>query len=207
VQSQDLEAKPKRKSRIETERKIFEAGRSVFAELGFEGASLKRIAKTAGVNEALIIRYYGSKAKLLTAILLYFYEQMQQVLRSDIPEYDSLEAELEAHLLREIESDFENVDLLQIAIVQASLDTKFKRQMLGLFAEEAAVLAARFKRFQARQQIAADADVKALSQMIQHYTYGLGTTIALNPQVDQALLVQQARSFATIFVRGLRAQV
>lgn len=203
MQSQDSKAKPKRKSRIETEQKIFEAARRVFSEFGFEGAALKQIAKAAGVNESLIIRYYGSKAKLLTAILFYFYEQMQQGMPSDQPEYDNLEDELVAHLLWEIESDFENLDLLQIAMVQASLDSGFKRQMCEHFAEEASALATKFKTFQARQAIPADVNLDALSQMIQQYTYGLGITITLNPQVDKALLVQQARTFAAIFVRGL----
>ena len=43
---------------------IADAARRLFAELGFEGASVRAIAGAAGVDPALVIRHFGSKEAL-----------------------------------------------------------------------------------------------------------------------------------------------
>jgi len=45
--------------------KILQAALSVFAEVGFRGATTRRIAQEAGVNEITLFRHFGSKDKLL----------------------------------------------------------------------------------------------------------------------------------------------
>jgi AcrR family transcriptional regulator len=46
---------------------ILDAARHLFAEHGYDGASLRSIAAAAGVDAALVVHFFGSKAKLLTA--------------------------------------------------------------------------------------------------------------------------------------------
>jgi AcrR family transcriptional regulator len=45
--------------------KLLEAAAQVFAESGFRGATTRRIAEVAGVNEVTLFRLFGSKAQLL----------------------------------------------------------------------------------------------------------------------------------------------
>lgn len=49
--------------------RIILAAKSEFAERGFDGARMGSIAKSAGVNQALIHYYFGSKEKLYIEIL------------------------------------------------------------------------------------------------------------------------------------------
>jgi len=46
---------------------LLEAARRLFAERGYEGASLRAIAAAAGVDAALVAHFFGSKADLLAA--------------------------------------------------------------------------------------------------------------------------------------------
>ncbi len=46
--------------------RLLEAAAQVFAEAGFRGATTRRIAEVAGVNEVTLFRLFGSKAQLLT---------------------------------------------------------------------------------------------------------------------------------------------
>jgi AcrR family transcriptional regulator len=46
---------------------ILDAARRLFAERGYDGASLRAIAAEAGVDVALVAHFFGSKAQLLTA--------------------------------------------------------------------------------------------------------------------------------------------
>ncbi len=51
-----------------SERKILDASYKLFAEEGFDEVPLKKIAEEAGVSDALIVKYYGSKKGILDAI-------------------------------------------------------------------------------------------------------------------------------------------
>lgn len=48
---------------------ILSAGERAFAEFGYAGASMRGIARDAGVNQAMIAYYFGSKEGLLHAIM------------------------------------------------------------------------------------------------------------------------------------------
>jgi AcrR family transcriptional regulator len=50
---------------------IIEEAEKLFAENGFNGTSVREIAKNAEVNLAMISYYFGSKDKLLEAIFIY----------------------------------------------------------------------------------------------------------------------------------------
>lgn len=45
--------------------KLLEAAAAVFAESGFRGATTRRIAEVAGVNEVTLFRQFGSKSQLM----------------------------------------------------------------------------------------------------------------------------------------------
>jgi len=50
---------------------IMEAAEKLFADKGFEGTSVRDIAEDAGVNQAMISYYFGSKEKLMEAMFTY----------------------------------------------------------------------------------------------------------------------------------------
>ena len=49
--------------------RILDAARKVFGEYGFRGATTRRIAQEAGVNEVTLFRTFGSKAALISEAL------------------------------------------------------------------------------------------------------------------------------------------
>jgi AcrR family transcriptional regulator len=49
-------------------RRLFEAGKHLFAQLGYEQASTAAIAREAGTSESQLVRYYHGKSGLLEAI-------------------------------------------------------------------------------------------------------------------------------------------
>lgn len=53
----------------DTKQSILEAARQVFAEAGFDKASVRAIAAVAGVDPALIHHYFGTKEKLFLATM------------------------------------------------------------------------------------------------------------------------------------------
>ncbi|MGW4943659.1 TetR/AcrR family transcriptional regulator [Actinoplanes sp. NPDC004185] len=51
----------------DTKQSILESARTVFAEVGFDKASVRAIAAAAGVDPALVHHYFGTKEKLFLA--------------------------------------------------------------------------------------------------------------------------------------------
>src|SRR3954469_3005869 len=49
--------------------KILSAAQRVYAEHGFRGATTRRIAEAAGVNEVTLFRHFGSKQALIEAVV------------------------------------------------------------------------------------------------------------------------------------------
>jgi AcrR family transcriptional regulator len=62
-------AAPRRRDAQATRSAILEAAKGQFARLGYEGATLREIARSAGVDVALIGRYFGGKEGLFTEAL------------------------------------------------------------------------------------------------------------------------------------------
>ncbi|OJZ76203.1 TetR family transcriptional regulator [Mycobacterium paraffinicum] len=56
-----------RRSSEETKAVILAAARERFGAVGFQGATIRAIAADAGIDPAMVMRYYGSKDKLFAA--------------------------------------------------------------------------------------------------------------------------------------------
>ena len=54
----------------DTRERIAVAARALFAELGYERASFRRIAAAAGVDPALVVHFYGSKDELFRQVMV-----------------------------------------------------------------------------------------------------------------------------------------
>ncbi|EKT4499115.1 TetR/AcrR family transcriptional regulator [Flavobacterium psychrophilum] len=54
----------------------------LFAEKGFDGTSIRDIAKTAGINIAMISYYFGSKEKLLESVIIFRISNLKLQLES-----------------------------------------------------------------------------------------------------------------------------
>ncbi|MBB2911673.1 AcrR family transcriptional regulator [Streptosporangium becharense] len=59
----------RQRDREGTRRRILDAARDLFAELGYDQVTMRLIAAEAGANVALINRYFGSKRELFAEVL------------------------------------------------------------------------------------------------------------------------------------------
>jgi AcrR family transcriptional regulator len=64
-----MSARGRRSGDPDTRQQILDSARHLFAEQGYERASLRAIGAHAGVDPALILHYFGSKQGLLTEAL------------------------------------------------------------------------------------------------------------------------------------------
>jgi TetR/AcrR family transcriptional regulator len=81
---------------------LLRAGQSAFARHGFEGASLRGIAATAGVDPALAAHHFGSKEALWEAVI----ERLALYLTPYVDELQELQTHAEIPIRARIETAF-----------------------------------------------------------------------------------------------------
>lgn len=67
----------------DTRTRILAVGSQLFAELGFYGASMDRIARELGLTKQALIHHFGSKEKLYGAVLEGISDHLLEALRAD----------------------------------------------------------------------------------------------------------------------------
>ena len=76
--STDKTTAPQRRDPVATSRALIDAAVAEFAQFGFEGGRVDRIARQAGVNKQLVYHYFGSKADLYRVALEEVYRNIRE---------------------------------------------------------------------------------------------------------------------------------
>ncbi len=113
--------------------RILAAARDEFAEHGWAGTAIRAVARTAGVDPALIYHYYGSKEGLLDAAT----EPPQKWLDSVVQTWATPRADLGRRLIRNVLSAWtdEEVGPALRAIVLTAAHEDKTREKLRLIVE------------------------------------------------------------------------
>lgn len=88
----------------EKQLEILHVAEKLFAEEGFDGASIRTIAKEASVNIAMISYYFGSKEKLLEALIVYrasgMKMQLENIFNDDLSIFEKLDRLIDLYISR-----------------------------------------------------------------------------------------------------------
>ncbi|MXN90127.1 TetR family transcriptional regulator [Flavobacterium sp. Sd200] len=83
---------------------ILQVAEKLFAEEGFDGASIRTIAKAAGVNIAMISYYFGSKEKLLETLIIYrtsgMKMQLETIFKEDLSPFEKVDRLIDLYISR-----------------------------------------------------------------------------------------------------------
>lgn len=190
---------------MENRDRILQAAARVYAEAGFRGATTRRIAQEAGVNEVTLFRIFGSKDALLLEAMNLGSTQPELPALPDIPEHP--EAELTtwctAHLARLRES--------APLILQMMGDTH-ERPELGGCASESQRCATRELRDYADRlhahgiALADPVERRAAASMLNSALHGDAMARGLAPDDFPEPPETAPRLYARLFLRALQAE-
>lgn len=83
---------------------ILQVAEKLFAEHGFDGTSVRDIAKVANINIAMISYYFGSKEKLLDALIVYRISdmrlQMENLYQQNLTPLEKIDRLIELYIKR-----------------------------------------------------------------------------------------------------------
>lgn len=153
---------PKR-DRSSTEDKLLKAGTAVFSRYGYDAATTKLISTKSGVNESLIMRYFGGKEGLLLEILRRYFEENRKI-PLDYPPQDNLKDEFRHYLEFGRANSKKNKEIVRIMLLRASLDTKVRDKVQAMLpANGDPKFVERIDLLKAKKKIPQELDPKFLS--------------------------------------------
>lgn len=123
--------------RNETTEKLLRAARAQFAALGFERTTVRSVAAEAGVDPALVIRYFGGKDGLFAeaaAVDLHL-PDLRTVPRQHIGQA------IVKHFLQRWEGEYGH-DILRLLMRSAATNPAAAAQMRAIFADQVAHMVA-----------------------------------------------------------------
>ena len=116
------------KSRPKTRKdRIMDAALRIFAEKGFQNATITEISKEAGVSEATIYEYFGTKEDLLFAIPEKISNETFEASSKVIPYIKGIEGKIRAIMLFYIELYQSNPDYSALVLLQLMSNKRFRQ--------------------------------------------------------------------------------
>jgi len=104
-----------------TKEKILGVAEQLFAEKGFNGTSVDKIAKTAGVNKGLIYYHFKDKKDIVVSIFKGIINEIDQAVRLSVPEesHELDDLQLQRKIKDEIEYCGQRKKIISVMMMEA----------------------------------------------------------------------------------------
>lgn len=112
---------PKVVDKAKRKREIALCALGVFAQRGFEAASMSQVAEAAGIGKGTIYEYFSSKDELIDGALRGWMEQMMEGLEALAAEEETAEARLRTMVRGSLEMTLEDPMMTQLMIAITQL--------------------------------------------------------------------------------------
>lgn len=159
----------RKRDRQETERKLREAAVQVFSQYGYDAATTKLVAQTAGINEALINRYFNGKNGLLLAVIEEYVNE-ENARNIDYPACETFEEEIRQFCNRRIAEAriAERGHIMRIVTSRVAVDAELRESLVKQLPIRKADprLLERLERLKSLGKIPKDADCELIAHTI-----------------------------------------
>lgn len=156
-------------SKQRTRQKVMEAARALFSEHGYEAATIRDIARRAGMSTGAVFANFQDKADLFEAVVAEDFERVAEIMRgaAEAAADKPLAERLEAIFAAAYENGFSDVPLVQAGLAQswvrtASAEARGRGRVKMLLAIVGDVLRDAAHKGEVRQ----DFDVRLVSEML-----------------------------------------
>jgi len=186
---------------MNTRELILEAAARVFAEGGTRGATTRRIAEAAGVNEVTLFRHFGSKEALLGEALAWVSSRVEI---TPLPtEPTAPQAELSPWCAEHLRSLHHARALLRTSMGEFEANPAAGSLSCRVPTQVAAELNGYLERLRARGMCAADLDLAAASALLMGALFSDAISRDLMPERFPYTLDEAAERYVRLFLRAI----
>jgi len=154
-------------AKVRTRQKVLDAARALFAERGYEPATIRDIAKGAGMSTGAVFANFQDKAELFEAVLSEDLVRLAETLKAAAAAESSVRARLLAALTAGYHGSLEQLPLVQAVVarswfqpVASEMRTRVAIKPLVMVVSDALQTGVR------EGELRQDADVRLLSELI-----------------------------------------
>ncbi len=183
---------------------ILQAAVRVFAEVGSRGATTRRIAQEAEVNEVTLFRHFGSKEALLGEALEWMSRQVKVAALPAEP-VDPL-AELTPWCTEHLRSIHQARALLRTSLGEYEENAAARAISCRVPMEVAAELMGYLERLRERRLCAADIDLPAASALLMGALFSDAISRDIMPERFPYSLAEAAERYVRLFLRAITAE-
>jgi AcrR family transcriptional regulator len=199
----------KRLSQEERRNQIIRVAMALFAEKGFNGATTRSIAESAGVSEAIIFRHFATKEDLYDAIIAYTVQKRLNLWEQDgMPTADpeNLGQLLEQFARAYIKRNREDPTFIRLMMYSALEDHKFRQRFLEIYRSPHLMAIRRSLEAGVEQGVFCPIDpgLTARSFFASLLQYCIQSFVARSAPLDQSRDEQMTQNLVAVYLNGLR---
>lgn len=181
--------------------RLLDAAARVYAETGYRGATTRRIAQEAGVNEITLFRHFGSKTTLIIEAV------RQANLRHDCPRVPTVPGDPAVELRAWVHDELIHLTKLR-SIIRTSLgEVEERPEILPLIGEKPRevilALAAYVQQLQREGRAANDIDARTAARVLFGSLFADAMGRDVMPELYDESLEESADHYATVFLRAI----
>jgi AcrR family transcriptional regulator len=106
-------------AKVRTRQKVLDAARALFAERGYEPATIRDIAKGAGMSTGAVFANFQDKAELFEAVLAEDLARLAEALKAAVAAESSVRGRLVAALTAAYHESLEHLPLVQAVVARS----------------------------------------------------------------------------------------
>lgn len=154
-------------AKVRTRRRVMDAARALFAERGYEPATIRDIAKSAGMSTGAVFANFQDKAELFEAVLAEDIARLAGVLQAEAAKPGPVRERLAGALSALYHASLDQLPLVQAVVARAwflpaAAETRLREQVQVLVQPLSGILQDGVRSGELRQ----DTDVRLLTEMI-----------------------------------------
>jgi len=181
--------------------RLLDAAARVYAETGYRGATTRRIAQEAGVNEITLFRHFGSKTTLIIEAV------RQANLRHDCPRVPTSPGDPATELRTWVHDELIHLTKLR-SIIRTSLgEVEERPEIVPLIGEKPRevilALAAYIQQLQREGRAANDVDARAAARILFGSLFADAMGRDVMPDLYDESIEESAEHYTTVFLRAI----
>jgi AcrR family transcriptional regulator len=196
----------KKRDRELTEKLLLTSAMKIFAEKGYDATTFKDIAKDSNVNEALIVRYFGSKKGLLEAILTNSMKYSANNCQRDYSKSSNLENALNEMLHDKCESMSQMSNFAKVIVSRSILDRDVAKTLQKkLYTVTIPELVKCLKKFQKSGEIPKNVDLNSLAYGISAFSFSIAFMVQIVHEEPKDKINKIYKEVLEYLIKGLKS--
>ena len=188
----------------DTRTKILQAALQLFAKRGFDGTTTKDLAKSAGVAEGTLFRYFANKKAILVEVATAGWVDILTELLTELSEMGSYKAVSQV-MRRRMLNMRKNSDLMRVCFVEAQYHPELKESIQVEVIDKMSDVAEAFFETAMEKGIYRKMNPKVVAKVFLGIfaIAGFSEQTIIDPDASPQAMQEMAEGISDIFLRGV----